>query len=308
MPASQSSNLPDIPKLLSLADRQAQAASERFVLPFSLQVWRGSAGNWQGAGVGSSIDFQDHRSYFAGDDPRHINWNAYARTGHYSMKLYREEVSPQVDLFFDASHSMFFETPKALRSLELLYLAIHSARRAGASLRAWVAGSSEGPPEPLDLDQLLALRWQPQELAQLPESDAPAPSQKWNRAPVRPHALRVFISDLLFPGAPESHLSPQVFSNHAPSVLLCPFLRSEENPAWLGNVDLRDCESRAHRQQRFSKKQLDAYHQKYQAHFESWRDFARRRGLRLARVCADEVLPQALLAEPVSTHALELCN
>ncbi|MFN9663179.1 MAG: DUF58 domain-containing protein, partial [Akkermansiaceae bacterium] len=26
------------------------------------------------------MDFQDHRSYSPGDDPRHINWQAYART------------------------------------------------------------------------------------------------------------------------------------------------------------------------------------------------------------------------------------
>ncbi|MEJ6642028.1 MAG: DUF58 domain-containing protein [Akkermansiaceae bacterium] len=40
--------------------------------------------------MGSALYFQDHRAYSPGDDPRHINWQAYARTGQYTMKLYRE--------------------------------------------------------------------------------------------------------------------------------------------------------------------------------------------------------------------------
>ena len=50
---------------------------------------------FSGSGTGSSLDFQDHRAYSPGDDPRHINWQAYARTGSYTMKLFREEVRPQ---------------------------------------------------------------------------------------------------------------------------------------------------------------------------------------------------------------------
>ncbi|MGA0333468.1 MAG: DUF58 domain-containing protein, partial [Kiritimatiellia bacterium] len=63
--------------------------------------WQGTQGNWAGAGVGSSIDFQDHRPYLPGDDPRYIDWAAYARSGQTIMKLYREEVRPVVDLVVD---------------------------------------------------------------------------------------------------------------------------------------------------------------------------------------------------------------
>jgi uncharacterized protein (DUF58 family) len=64
-----------------------QAAAQRLRLPFRSRTWRGESGNWQGAGVGSSIDFQDHRQYLPGDDPRYIDWQAYARTGHYTMSF-----------------------------------------------------------------------------------------------------------------------------------------------------------------------------------------------------------------------------
>ncbi|MGB1261127.1 MAG: DUF58 domain-containing protein, partial [Akkermansiaceae bacterium] len=85
------------PEELALLYTQASICAERLTLPLRSQVWRGMAGEFQGAGTGSSIDFQDHRAYMPGDDPRHINWQAYARTGNYSMKLYREEVRPVID-------------------------------------------------------------------------------------------------------------------------------------------------------------------------------------------------------------------
>ena len=72
---------------LESAMEEARKVAERLRLPLGAQAWKGQAGEFRGAGVGSSIDFQDHRDYSPGDDPRHINWQAYARTGQYSMKL-----------------------------------------------------------------------------------------------------------------------------------------------------------------------------------------------------------------------------
>src|SRR3954470_19074235 len=99
-------------------------------LPFRRRAWRGMQGNWQGAGTGSSLDFQDHRPYVAGDDPRYINWQAYARTGSYTMKLYRQEVSPAVDVAVDVSASMFVDDAKGARMAELLYWVVESALEA----------------------------------------------------------------------------------------------------------------------------------------------------------------------------------
>src|SRR3954471_13761145 len=95
------------------ARREAHFAAERCRLPFGRRAWRGGQGNWVGAGVGSSIDFQDHRAYLPGDDPRYIHWAAYARTGQLTMKLYRAEVAPFVDIVVDASASMTFTSEKA---------------------------------------------------------------------------------------------------------------------------------------------------------------------------------------------------
>src|ERR1700761_9106351 len=111
--------------------RRMGAVAEHLRLPFRSRSWRGQAGNWLGAGTGSSIDFQDHRPYLPGDDPRYIDWRAYARTGQYIMKLYREEVSPLLDLVLDVSASMALGERKRRRALELFAFCAQSARRSG---------------------------------------------------------------------------------------------------------------------------------------------------------------------------------
>src|SRR5476651_2359013 len=97
------------------ARREGRAAAQRYRLPFHRQAWRGSQGGWLGTGLGSSIDFQDHRAYLPGDDPRHIHWAAYARTGLLTMKLYRAEVAPMVEIAVDVSASMTYDPAKAAR-------------------------------------------------------------------------------------------------------------------------------------------------------------------------------------------------
>src|SRR5690606_7194204 len=99
------------------------AVAARLTLPLKLGLRR-SNGNVPGNGAGSSIDFQDHRPYVPGDDPRHIDWQAYARSGHYTMKLYREEVRPLADLVLDASPSMFFDPEKRRRTMELAWFCL----------------------------------------------------------------------------------------------------------------------------------------------------------------------------------------
>jgi uncharacterized protein (DUF58 family) len=41
-----------------------------------------------------------------GDDIRHVDWSAYARSDHLMVRLYREEISPRTDILLDASRSM----------------------------------------------------------------------------------------------------------------------------------------------------------------------------------------------------------
>lgn len=63
---------------------------------------------------GVSVEFADFRDYAAGDDPRYIDWNAYARLERLFLKLFVEEEDLQILLFVDSSKSMSFGDPNKL--------------------------------------------------------------------------------------------------------------------------------------------------------------------------------------------------
>lgn len=275
--------------------RQMEAAATHLGLPFRRRTWRGHAGNWSGAGVGSSIDFQDHRPYMAGDDPRHIDWRAYARTGSYTMKLYREEVSPFVDLLLDASRSMFLGEEKARRTWEIFCFCETSARQAGASLHCFVASGSQV--RPLDSSEAF-------QEGDLPEKGA-APGLDCNRVPWRRGSLRVLVSDLLFPGAPDAVLSTLSMGD-GHGVVFAPFCAAGSAPGWKGNLELEDCESGRKRLQLVDEALLGRYERAYAQHFGLWRERARKRAVLLARVPAARSFREALQAEALPLGAVEL--
>jgi uncharacterized protein (DUF58 family) len=275
--------------------RRMKSAAEHLSLPFRARTWRGQAGSLLGVGAGSSIDFQDHRPYLPGDDPRYIDWRAYARTGHYIMKLYREEVSPLLDLVLDVSPSMFFEPAKALRVLELFAFACESGRRSGAALRAYAVGGAEV--QPVEPEQFFA--------EPAPRSNGAGRAPELMRVPWRPGSMRVLISDLLFPGAPDPVLSA-LSAGRARGIVLAPFCAAESAPDWNGNLELTDCETRARRIQRVSPDLLQAYREAYRRHFSLWRERARRHAALLARVPAETGMREALQGEALLVGAVEL--
>ena len=66
----------------------------------------GLIGERLGSGTGSSLEFQEYRPYTPGDDLRHVDWAAYARSETLAVRLYRQEVAPRIDLVLDVSKSM----------------------------------------------------------------------------------------------------------------------------------------------------------------------------------------------------------
>jgi len=274
---------------LSRCHARALAAAGRLRLPLRSRVWKGQAGEFQGAGVGSSLDFQDHRTYVPGDDPRHINWQAFARTGQYTMKLYREEVRPVVDVVLDASESMFFDPQKAARVAELFCFAVESARRSGAATAVHLVRGDATRTIPPEL--VAAHRWLDEARA-LPATDPAAPPD-FSRIPFRGNAIRVLISDLLFPGDPEPALRCLAARQGSP-LLLVPFLQSEAAPQWTGNYEFVDPERKSRHPHRIEPSVLRRYQESYLKHFALWKDAARRQArcneLALAQTqCAAEV-------------------
>jgi uncharacterized protein (DUF58 family) len=280
------------------AARQASVCSARFRLPLRTRLWQGAAGEMAGFGTGSSMDFQDHRPYFPGDDPRHINWQAYARTGQYTMKLFREETRPTVDVLFDVTPSMFVTAAKARRSLELFHFAVENALHCGASVEARLLDA--GAAHLVPLAAVHAADW---------HTHLPAPTAKFlptpASVPLRQGGLRIFISDLLFPGEPTPWMRALTGRGGA-AIVLAPFAPEEEAaPEWSGTCDFVDIETAARHTRFLDPGTLRRYQAAYLAHFQTWKDHARRFHVPLAAVSAAGSLETALGAEALAVQAVE---
>lgn len=272
------------------ARERAAACAEHVSLPFREKTWRGAAGDFAGAGVGSSMDFQDHRAYMPGDDPRHINWSAYARTGNYTMKLYREEVRPLIDVVLDVSGSMSFDEDKAQRAAELFCFCAESARREGASLRAHLVKA--GNHLPLEVEAVFTDRWAEQAEA-MDAGDDPRAAPEIAGMGLRPGAMRVLISDLLFPAPPEGILS-SLAERDGRGLVLAPFCPAESEAGWDGNYEFVDAEDGSRQFRRVSSGLLKRYREAYGRHFELWEGLSRKHGVKMVRVGSGAALEEVM--------------
>ncbi len=67
---------------------------------------------------GFSVEFSEHRRYTAGDDPKDIDWVAYAKTGKYYVKKFESETNLTGYLAIDLSQSMDYTYRQTLTKLD----------------------------------------------------------------------------------------------------------------------------------------------------------------------------------------------
>ena len=289
------------PEYLSGAAARAQSCADCFQLPLKDRAWKGSAGDFTGSGLGSSLDFQDHRNYMPGDDPRHINWQAYARTGNYTMKLYREEVRPVVEIVLDVSDSHFFDPGKAARTFELFYFCHFSSLSAGTfPIYYLVKGDRQTQ---IKLDEVASHQWV-REVKSMPDTASSAPP-RLQPIPFRSQSLRIFIGDLLFAGNPEAFFR-ELTRGKGGAIVLCPFAACEASPLWDGNYEFVDSESGTRHDRRVDRHLLSRYLGAYQRHFDGWKLEARKHRIALAKVPSELDLAAALQQEAISVGAVQL--
>jgi len=148
----------------------------------------GRLGERLGSGTGSSLEFQDYRQYALGDDLRHVDWSAYARSEVLTVRLYREEVAPRIDLVFDVSRSMVVTEQKTRGYEELCALLACASASAEADTRVVTATAEEA--RPLE---------RPEQIEHFLHYDARYSVFEGPQVPLRRRSVRVVISDFLFP-------------------------------------------------------------------------------------------------------------
>ncbi len=76
-------------------------------------VWGNLAGAHPSQQAGFAVEFQGHREYVPGDDPRHIDWRVFYRREKYFVKQYELETNFVCHLLLDVSASMRYGTRRA---------------------------------------------------------------------------------------------------------------------------------------------------------------------------------------------------
>ena len=148
----------------------------------------GRLGERLGAGTGSSLEFQDYRTYAPGDDLRHVDWAAYARSELLAVRLYREEVAPRIDVVLDVSRSMALTDRKFRAYGELAGLLSCACAHTVADARIITVPAAD----PRRLHR-------PEEIESVLDCDAVRSALEGGYLPLRRRSLRVVVSDFLFP-------------------------------------------------------------------------------------------------------------
>ena len=245
--------------------RQSLRTGEQLGARYALQIPQvaatGIIGSRAGRRAGSSIDFQDYREYQPGDDLRFIDWGIYARSDRLTVKLFREEVTPHLDLILDGSRSMNLETTerrsptrresdsenspgrrpalhsaKAQALAQLAALLATSAANAQCSQAVWLSGEGF---QRLANDTLTPSAWDKLEF-----SSPRTPEQSYEILPpkFRRLGVRVLISDLLWPGEP-LQLLRRLRDGAAALFVIQLLARDDATPPEHGNLRVVDSET-----------------------------------------------------------------
>ncbi|MGB0951840.1 MAG: DUF58 domain-containing protein [Planctomycetota bacterium] len=246
---------------------------------------RGPAGQQFGKGSGSSLEFQEFRDYQAGDDLRHVDWRAYARTRTLTTRLYREEIASTVELLVDGSRSMALSPAKEQTTRDLASF-LAGAVQGESVLRSVLATD---PPLPLPTD---ALR-------QAKEVDLPftgnAPLDALPLATLlRAGTIRILLSDFLFPCDASAFLKK--IGARASSLILLQVLDPEEwEPTSTGALRMEDVETESWRDLTVDANTIRRYRQRLTRHCDALEAETRRIGGHYLRILAGRPLTETVM-------------
>ena len=253
-----------------------------------------SAGGRRSLRRGASAEFAEHRPYYAGDDVRRIDWNAYARLEELVLRLFVAEEDVTLYLLIDTSASLSvgtkLESAKKIAAA-LGYVALSGSER--VSVMAFGDGLTTALPPSRGKKRIATLLMQLDRLeAQGGTSLARAVDGLLSRS-VRPGIVAV-ISDFLDPegfARPLDRLLAQKFE----PVLLQVLDRQEVEPEAGGDLTLIDSERGDRIEVTLDERAIRAYRARLHAFFGELESWSKKRGVHYGRLTSDTQLEDLLL-------------
>jgi len=218
-------------------DPEVQNAVSRYQLGLLHVPTAGQSGELLGRGTGSSLEFQEYREYMPGDDIRHLDWSAYARSDQLMIRLFREEISPRTEILLDASRSMGLgETDKTQVMKQLAAMFAMMSGQLGGRPTIFLADDRR-PAEQLTIESLERLsELEPTGVSNLEQIVSEG------AVPFKRQSVRIVISDFLFPHDPET-LVRKLAAESAALWVIQLLNRFEQDPTALGGRRLVDVET-----------------------------------------------------------------
>lgn len=251
----------------------------------------GAVGNRAARRRGGSAEFQEHRPYADGDDPRRIDWLAYARTGAAVTKVFRTEEDVIVRAMVDVSASMGHGSPTKIEVAKKLaaavaYMALASSER--AQLVAAGPGITAMPSPSRGRGGLVPFLRELDELTPDGSTDLAQAIEQTRTRSQRPGLLALF-SDFFDPGPVLDALSRARAQGH--DLRLVQILAPDElEPSLEGDYALEDVETGALVDITLDATALEAYARRLAGLFEELRSAAKRLGAGYVLARTDEPL------------------
>jgi uncharacterized protein (DUF58 family) len=284
--------------------RQFLIDGERMGMRYSLGVPRSTAsamtGLQLGQRAGSSLEFRDHRDYQPGDDLRRIDWSAYGRSDKLTVKLYRDEISPHLDIVLDGSRSMALEKSEKLQAATGLaaVLAVAS-ENSGYSHNTWLLSDQCAP--------VVNGNDRPSVWSGVEFDFRGDPARGLTRTPpkFRRQGMRALISDLLWLDEPLRVL--QSLAQGATSVIIVQLLAEADlNPRERGRVRLIDSETAEQRELLIDDAVIRRYREAFARHQLNWMRACRYAGAVMVSLTAEQITGDWNLQELVEARVLSV--
>jgi uncharacterized protein (DUF58 family) len=264
-----------------------------------LDVRSAGAGERVARRRGGSAEFAEHRPYAPGDDPRRIDWLAFARSGVPHVKTFRAEEDVVVRLLIDASASLDFGNPKKIDvakrlAAALAFLALGDLERVqvlvcGESATGGLSAVGEPRRGRGALHRIL------HELSVIEArgrgSLARALRSTGERS-IRP-GLLVVMSDFFDPGPVADELARLRARGHELGLIQI-LSRMELEPSFEGDLGLVDAETDQELEVTMDASALEHYLARLSGLVEELRGTARRLGATYVRALSDEPLEAPL--------------
>ena len=288
---------------------------EQFQLLAARRAKSSSKGERRSKALGQSVEFADYRSYVAGDDFRHLDWNLYGRLDRLFLKLYEEERELPVRIFLDASESMSFGEPRKFDFARQIAAAIGYVALSGfdrVSVIPFPDLTSNGnSPEPATRNPELAARGALRtvrgkksslqffrNLSALTARGGANLNDALRRGALeaRQAGVAIVLSDFLDPAGYEAGFTALVgrgFQVNAVQILA----PDEVNPSTYGDLRLVDSESGGMQEVTFGKFRLKSYQQTVQNYIQRLREYCTTRGVNFFSVASNADLQDLLLKQ-----------